>query len=75
MVSSLVLQHETFVALQTLEYKRLLNLPCTNVCPFLLVRLSVLLGVGSLPSGLPVVGELFEEGRVDVAGLGWVWSV
>jgi len=75
MVSSLVLQHETFVALQTLENKRFLNLPCTNVCPLLLVRLGVLLGVGSLPSCLPVVGELLEERGIDVAGLGLVSMV
>ena len=68
-MSSLVLQHKTFVAVQALVDKRLLNLPCSNVCPFLLVRLGVLLGVGCLPSGLPVVGELLKERGVDVAGL------
>ena len=69
MVGSLVLDDQSLVALHTLEYGRLLDGPSTNVCPLLVVGLDVLLCVRGVPSGLPVVGELFEERCLELCGL------
>lgn len=67
MVSCSVLDYKTFVAVHSLVHMWLLDGPLSNVCPFLvLVRaLGILLGVGWLPSGLPVVCELFKEVTLD----------
>jgi hypothetical protein len=56
-MSSLVLEHETFVALNTLENGGLFDLPGADVLPFFLSVL--LLGVRGLPSR--VIQELLEE--------------
>lgn len=64
-VSRLVLEHETLVALDTLEHAGLLNRPGADVCPLLLGGLVVLLGVRDLPARFPVVGELFVERCLD----------
>lgn len=74
MVGGRVLDDETLITLDTLELVGLLNGPFTNVGPLLLLLLlragQVLLGVGGLPSLLPVVGELLEEVGLDSGGLG-----
>jgi hypothetical protein len=69
MMSSLVFDNQSLVALHTLENRRLLNRPCTNVCPLLVVGLDVLLRVGGAPSGFPVVGKLLEERCLEFCGL------
>lgn len=69
MVSSLVLDDETLVALNTLQDGGLLNGPVTDVRPFLIVGLDVLLGVRGLPPSLPVVCELFKERCLECGGL------
>ena len=61
MVSSRVLKNKTLITLHSLVDLGLFNGPFTNVCPLLLVGGGVLLGVGRLPSLLPVIGELLEE--------------
>lgn len=64
-MSSWVLDNKTLVALNSLEDSGLLNRPLANVSP-VLIRLGViLLGVGTLPAGLPVVSELLEEGSLE----------
>jgi len=68
-VSSLVLEHETLVAVDALVDQWLFHLPVSNVCPLLLITLGVLLCVGCLPSRLPVVSELLEERCREVCGL------
>ena len=45
MVSRLVLDDQSLVTLHTLQYGRLLNGPSTNICPFLVIGLDVLLRV------------------------------
>ena len=69
MVSSLVLDDKTLVALNALQDGRLLDGPGTNVCPLLIVGLDVLLCVRGLPSALPVVCELLEERSLECGGL------
>jgi hypothetical protein len=71
-VGSCVLDDQTLIALHSLEDVRLLNRPLSNVGPFLLLvgALGVLLGVGRLPAGLPVVGELLNKVALDSGGLG-----
>lgn len=66
-VGSLVLQDQTLVAVDASEDGRLLDVPGADVLPLLLGVL--LLGIGSLPSGFPVVGELLEEGSFEGSGL------
>lgn len=69
MVSSLVLDDETLVALNTLQDGRLLDGPGANVRPLLIVGLDVLLCVRGLPSALPVVCELLKERGLECGGL------
>ena len=71
MMSSWVLDDKTLVALHTLEDMRLLYSPFSDICPFLvLVRaLGILLGVGWLPSSLPIVCELLNEVGFDSSRL------
>jgi hypothetical protein len=71
-VSSLVLDDQTLVALDALEDGGLLNGPGTNVRPLLVVGADILLCVRRLPSALPVVCELLEEGSLERSRL-WVW--
>ena len=61
MVGRLVLDNKTLLALHTLEDVGLLNRPLANVGPLLISASGVLLGVGGLPSRLPVVGKLLDE--------------
>jgi len=58
-VSGLVLEHETLVAVDGAEHSWLLDRPGTDVLPLLFGLL--LLGVGHSPSVFPVIGELLEE--------------
>lgn len=58
MVGGGILDDETLVALDALEFVRLLDRPLTNVSPFLLLTLRVFLGMRGLPSRLPIIGEL-----------------
>lgn len=67
-VGSLVLENKTLVALDGAEDSGLLDRPGADVGPFLLGAL--LLGVRRLPSRVPVVGELLEEGSLERRGLG-----
>ena len=66
-VSSRVLDNETLIALHSLEDSWLLDSPFSNICPLLIfVRtLGVLLGMGWLPSRLPVICELLDEVGLD----------
>lgn len=73
-VSGGVLDDKTLVAVNSLVLVGLLNSPLANVGPFLFLlslvgAASVLLGVRRLPSGLPVIGELLQEVRLDGGGL------
>ena len=65
MVSSLVLDDETLVALNALQDGGLLDGPVADVCPLLIVGLDVLLCVRGLPSVLPVICELLEERSLE----------
>lgn len=58
-VCGLVLQNETFVAVDALELGRFLDIPGSYILPLLLSLL--LLSVGYTPPGVPVVGELLQE--------------
>lgn len=70
MVGGLVLDDQALVALDALVDGRLLDGPLADVSPLLiLLALQVLLGVGRLPPGLPVVGELLKEGGLEGCGL------
>jgi hypothetical protein len=68
-VSSLVLDDQSLVALHALQNRGLLNGPCADVCPLLVIGLDILLRVRRLPSVLPVVCELLEERRLELGGL------
>lgn len=68
-MGSLVLDDETLVALDALQDSGLLDGPVADVGPLLVVGLDVLLCVRGLPSALPVVCELLEEGRLECGGL------
>jgi hypothetical protein len=69
-VGSGVLDDKTLIALYSLVLCGLLNSPFTDICPFLVLLVGVvLLGVGGLPSLVPVVGELLKEVRLDGGGL------
>jgi hypothetical protein len=71
MMCSSVLDDKTLVALNALVDMGLLYSPFSNICPFLvLVRtLCVLLGMGRLPSCLPIVCELLEEVGLELGRL------
>ena len=64
-VGGRVLDDQTLIALNTLEDGGLLDSPLANVGPVLLGLRVVLLGVGPLPSGLPALGELLQEGGLQ----------
>lgn len=70
-VSGRVLDNQALVTFHALEDVRLLNSPLANIGPLLiLIRvLCVLLGVGRLPSRLPVIGELLKERSLEGSGL------
>lgn len=71
MVCSGVLDNQTLIADHAREDGGLLDGPLANIGPLLvLVRvLGVLLGVGGLPAGLPVIGELLKERGLEGGGL------
>jgi hypothetical protein len=71
MMSCGILDNKTFVTLHALVDMRLFYSPLSNVCPFLiLVRTPcVLLGMGWLPSCLPIVCELLEEVGLELGRL------
>ena len=62
MVRRWVLDDEAFVALHAREDSGLLYRPLSNIRPVLFALGVLLLRVRNLPSRLPVIGELFEEG-------------
>jgi hypothetical protein len=57
-MSGLVLNDQTLIALHTLQHGGLLYSPVADISPLLLSRLVILLCVRSLPSTLPIVREL-----------------
>ncbi len=63
-----VLDNKTLVTLHSLVDGGLLNSPLADVRPLLII-LGVLLGVGRLPPLLPVIGELFQEGSLELGRL------
>jgi hypothetical protein len=68
MMSCGVLDDKTLVAFHALVDMRLLDSPFSNICPFLIFlagALGVLLGMGWLPSRLPIVGELLDKVTLD----------
>ena len=69
MMSSRVLHDKTFVALHASVDSWLLYGPLSNVRPILVALGVLLLGMRRCPSRLPVVSELFEEGRFQSGGL------
>jgi len=71
MMSCSVLDHKTLVAFHALIDMGLLYSPFPNICPLLILvgTLCVLLGVGWLPSCLPVVCELLEEVGLELGRL------
>lgn len=68
-VRSRVLHDETLVTLHSLEDGGLLNSPLANEGPVLIGLGVVLLRVRELPPGLPVVGELLQEGSLESSRL------
>ena len=70
MVSGLVLDDKTFVALHALENSGLLDSPIADVNPFLLSRfVLLLLGMRRLPPLVPIIRELLKERRFESRGL------
>lgn len=67
-VGSRVLDNETVVTLHPLVDDGLLNCPLANVGPLLII-LAVLLSSGWFPPLLPVIGELLQEGRLQLGRL------
>lgn len=65
MVSSWVLDNKALVALDGQKFGRLLDRPLANICPVLFALRVLLLGLGDLPSGFPVVCELLEERSLE----------
>ena len=67
-VGSGVLDDKALVTLHTLEDMRLLYSPFSNISPLLILlsrALGILLSMGWLPSGLPIVCELLNEIGLD----------
>jgi hypothetical protein len=62
MVSSGILDDETFVTLHARVDSGLLYRPLSNICPVFFTLGVLLLRMRNLPSCLPVISELFEEG-------------
>lgn len=70
MVCGRVLDNQTLITVDALVLDGLLDGPFTNVCPlFVGVISGFLLGVGRLPSLVPVIGELLEEVPLESGGL------
>jgi hypothetical protein len=69
MVSSGILDDETFVTLHARVDSGLLYGPLSNVRPVFLTLWILLLRVRDFPSRLPVISELFEEGGFERGGL------
>ena len=62
MMSSGVLDDETFIAFDALEDSGLFYCPLSNVGPVLLTLGVIFLGFGWDPSRVPIVGELLQKG-------------
>lgn len=72
MMSSGVLDNKALVSIDAFVLSRLFDSPLADICPFFfgLVRTShILLGVGRLPSLIPIIGELLKEVRLQRGGL------
>lgn len=70
MVSSLVFDNKAFVTLHALQNHWLLNRPGADILPLLLGRfVRLLFGVRCLPSRVPIICELLEEGSFEIGGL------
>jgi len=70
MMSSLVLDNEAFVALNTLENSWLFDGPSADILPLLFsVLIGFFLGMRCLPSCIPVICELLEERSLEFGGL------
>jgi hypothetical protein len=71
MMSCCVLDNKTLVALHALVDMGLFYSPFSNICPFLILvgTLCVLLGMGWLPSCLPIVCELLKEVGLELGRL------
>jgi hypothetical protein len=71
MVCSSVLYDKTLVALNALEDVRFLYGPLPNIGPFLILArvLGILLRMGWLPPGVPVICKLLNEIGFDGGGL------
>ncbi len=70
-MGSLVFDDQTLVAHHARHDGRFLNRPGTDVRPLFIVSLDVLLCVRGLPSSLPIVCELFQEGSFKS---GWLFE-
>ena len=69
-MSGRVLDNETLITLHALVDDGLLNGPLADVSPLLLgIGAGLLLGVGRLPARVPVIGELLEEGSLELGRL------
>jgi hypothetical protein len=66
-VSSSVLDDKSLITLHALEDMWLFYSPLSNICPLLIFVgvLGILLSMGWLPSGLPVIRELLNEVGFD----------
>lgn len=69
MMSSGIFDYKAFVALNGLQYMRLLDRPCTNIGPFLIGFGVFLLRVRWFPPRVPIVGELLKERCFDFGRL------
>ena len=67
MMSSCVLDHKALVAMHALIDMGFFYSPFSNICPLLILvgALSIFLGMGWLPSGLPIVCKLLKEVGFD----------
>lgn len=66
MMGCRVLDHETFIALNTLEYRGLFDSPLSDICPFLISLRIFLLCMRRRPALCPVIRKLFQEWCLDV---------
>lgn len=67
MMGCSILDNKTLIAFHALEDMGFFDSPFTNISPLLILvgAFGVLLGVGGLPSCLPVVCKLLEEVGLD----------
>lgn len=60
-----ILQHQTLIALDTLEHGGFFDGPLPDVSPVFVRGGIFLLGMGRSPSLIPVIGELLQEGSFE----------